>query len=61
VDFCRSGGEIVERFCVPLGSGDFGGVIAALPENVEAIYLGVRGTDPSIPCISTSWREPTRT
>jgi ABC-type branched-subunit amino acid transport system substrate-binding protein len=45
VDFCRAGGEIVERFWVPLGSGDFGGVIAALPEDVDAIYLGVGGTD----------------
>jgi ABC-type branched-subunit amino acid transport system substrate-binding protein len=45
VDFCRAGGEIVDRFWVPLGSSDFGGVIAALPEDVDAIYLGVGGTD----------------
>lgn len=45
VDFCKAGGEIVERFWVPLGSSDFGAVIAALPEDVDAIYLGVGGTD----------------
>jgi branched-chain amino acid transport system substrate-binding protein len=45
VDFCRAGGEIVERFWVPLGSGDFGGVIAQLPDDVDAIYLGMGGTD----------------
>jgi branched-chain amino acid transport system substrate-binding protein len=45
VDFCRAGGEIVERFWVPLGSSDFGGVIAALPDDMDAIYLGVGGTD----------------
>ncbi|MFN3260612.1 MAG: ABC transporter substrate-binding protein [Pikeienuella sp.] len=45
VDFCKAGGEIVERFWVPLGSSDFGGVIAALPDDVDAIYLGVGGTD----------------
>jgi branched-chain amino acid transport system substrate-binding protein len=45
VDFCRAGGEIVERFWVPLGSSDFGGVIASLPDDVDAIYLGVGGTD----------------
>ena len=45
VDFCKAGGEIVERLWVPLGSGDFGGVIAKLPDNVDAIYLGVGGTD----------------
>jgi ABC-type branched-subunit amino acid transport system substrate-binding protein len=44
-DFCSHGGEIVERFWVPLGSSDFGGVIAQLPDDVDAIYLGMGGTD----------------
>lgn len=45
VDFCQAGGEIVERFWQPLGSSDFGAVIAALPDDVDAIYLGLGGTD----------------
>ncbi|MGE0847988.1 MAG: ABC transporter substrate-binding protein [Hyphomicrobiaceae bacterium] len=45
VDFCKAGGELVERLWVPLGSGDYAGVIAKLPDNVDAIYLGVGGTD----------------
>lgn len=45
VDFCRAGGDIVERFWVPLGSSDFAGVIAQMPDDVDAIYLGVGGTD----------------
>ena len=45
VDFCKAGGEIAERLWVPLGSCDFAGVIAKLPDNVDAIYLGVGGTD----------------
>jgi ABC-type branched-subunit amino acid transport system substrate-binding protein len=45
LDFCNAGGEIVERFWMPLGSSDFGSVIAALPDDVDAIYLGVGGTD----------------
>ncbi|MFN3687543.1 ABC transporter substrate-binding protein [Salinarimonas sp.] len=45
VDFCRAGGEIVDRFWVPLGSADFAGVIAQLPDDVDAIYLGMGGTD----------------
>ena len=45
VDFCKAGGEIVEHLWVPLGSGDYAGVIAKLPDNVDAIYLGVGGTD----------------
>jgi ABC-type branched-subunit amino acid transport system substrate-binding protein len=45
VGFCQAGGELVERLWVPLGSGDYAGVIAKLPDNVDAIYLGVGGTD----------------
>jgi len=45
VDFCKAGGEIAERLWVPLGSGDYAGVIAKLPDNVDAIYLGMGGTD----------------
>jgi branched-chain amino acid transport system substrate-binding protein len=45
VDFCKAGGEIVERFWQPLGSTDFGSVIAAMPDDVDAIYLGLGGTD----------------
>lgn len=44
-DFCQAGGEIAERFWVPLGSSDFGAVIAAMPDDIDAIYLGVGGTD----------------
>ena len=45
VDYCKAGGEIAERLWVPLGSGDYAGVIAKLPDNVDAIYLGMGGTD----------------
>jgi branched-chain amino acid transport system substrate-binding protein len=44
-DFCEAGGEIVERFWLPLGSGDFASIIAAMPDDVDAIYLGIGGTD----------------
>ena len=43
--FCNAGGEIVERFWVPLGSKDFASIIAALPDDVDAIYLGLGGGD----------------
>lgn len=44
-DFCMAGGDIVERFWVPLGNSDFGAVIAALPDDIDALYLGLGGTD----------------
>lgn len=45
IDFCRAGGDIVRRFWVPLGSADYAAVIAQLPDDVDAIYLGLGGTD----------------
>ena len=43
--FCEAGGEIVERLWVPLGTKDFASVIASLPDDVDAIYLGLGGGD----------------
>jgi len=45
IDFCAQGGEVSERFWVPLGTKDFGSIIAALPDDVDAIYLGLGGGD----------------
>ena len=45
LDFCRAGGEIVDRHWSPLGNSDFASIIAALPDDVDAIYLGLGATD----------------
>ncbi len=45
LDFCAAGGEIVERYWTPLGNSDFASVIAALPYDIDAIYLGLGATD----------------
>lgn len=44
-DFCSQGGEVTERLWVPLGTKDFASIIAALPDDVDAIYLGLGGGD----------------
>jgi len=44
-EFCAAGGEVTERLWVPLGTKDFGSIIAALPDDVDAIYLGLGGGD----------------
>ena len=43
--YCEAGGKIVERQWVPLGTKDFGSIIAALPDDVDAIYVGLGGAD----------------
>lgn len=45
LEFCGLGGQITERFWVPLGTKDFGSVIAKLPDDVDAIFLGLGGGD----------------
>jgi len=45
LDYCNAGGKIVERQWVPLGTKDFASIIAALPDDVDAIYLGLGGAD----------------
>jgi len=44
-EFCAAGGEITERLWVPLGTKDFASIIASLPDDVDAIYLGLGGGD----------------
>jgi branched-chain amino acid transport system substrate-binding protein len=45
LEYCKAGGQITERFWVPLGTKDFASIIAKLPEDVDAIYLGLGGGD----------------
>ncbi len=45
--FCRLGGEapLDARFWVPIGNKDYSSVIAALPDDVDAIYVALGGAD----------------
>ena len=45
--FCRLGGksDIKSRFWVPIGNKDYASVIAALPDDVDAIFVALGGAD----------------
>ena len=45
LDYCPLGGQITKRIWVPLGTEDFSSVISSLPDDVDAIYLGLGGAD----------------
>ena len=45
LEFCALGGQVTNRQWVPLGTKDFASTIAALPDDVDAIYLGLGGAD----------------
>ena len=43
--FCRDGGHVPKKFWVPIGNKDFSSVIAAIPDNADAIYVALGGAD----------------
>ena len=43
--YCNAGGKITNRQWVPLGTKDFASIIAALPDDVDALYIGLGGAD----------------
>lgn len=45
--YCRMGGKaaVKDRFWVPLGTKDYSSVIAALPDDVDALMVGLGGAD----------------
>lgn len=44
-EFCKAGGKVPSKSWVPIGNKDFSSVIAALPEDVDAIYVALGGAD----------------
>ena len=43
--FCKAGGHVPSKFWVPIGNKDFSSVIAAIPDDVDAIYVALGGAD----------------
>lgn len=43
--FCKLGGKVPAKFWVPIGNKDFSSVIAALPDDVDAILVVLGGAD----------------
>ncbi|HEU0221508.1 MAG TPA: ABC transporter substrate-binding protein [Paracoccaceae bacterium] len=44
-EFCGAGGTVVSKSWVPIGNKDFSSVIAALPDDIDAIYVALGGAD----------------
>ena len=45
LEYCKAGGQIAKRIWVPLGTKDYSSVISSLPDDIDAIYLGLGGAD----------------
>ena len=44
-DFCRLGGRVPAKFWVPIGTKDYSSVIASLPDDIDAVFVGLGGSD----------------
>lgn len=44
-EFCKAGGKVPSKSWVPIGNKDYSSVIAAIPDNVDAIYVALGGAD----------------
>ena len=44
-EFCKAGGHVTSKSWVPIGNKDFSSVIAAIPDDVDAIYVALGGAD----------------
>ncbi len=44
-DFCALGGQVVEKFYVPLGTRDYATTVASIPQDIDALYVALGGSD----------------
>jgi branched-chain amino acid transport system substrate-binding protein len=44
-EFCSKGGHVVDKYWVPIGNKDYSSVIAQIPDNIDAIYVMLGGSD----------------
>ena len=42
-EFCKAGGKVPSKSWVPIGNKDYSSVIAAIPDDVDAIYVALGG------------------
>lgn len=45
LEFCRAGGEILERYWVPLSTKEYGEIINQMPDEADAIVVSLGGSD----------------
>ncbi len=43
--FCELGGKVVDKYWVPIGNKDYSSIIAAIPTDIDAIYVALGGAD----------------
>ena len=44
-DYCKLGGKVPAKFWVPIGTKDYSSIISAIPDDVDALWVGLGGAD----------------
>lgn len=44
-EFCSAGGKVPEKFWTPIGNKDYSSVVYAIPQDVDAIFVSLGGSD----------------
>ena len=44
-EFCAAGGTVPEKFWTPIGNADYSSVVYAIPQDVDAIFVALGGSD----------------
>jgi branched-chain amino acid transport system substrate-binding protein len=45
LEYCRLGGVIVDKLWVPLGNSDYSTIIPSIPDDIDAVFVALGGTD----------------
>ena len=43
--YCKAGGKVLKRFWVPVGNKDYSAVVASIPDDIDAIFVALGGSD----------------
>ena len=43
--YCHVGGKVVKKFWIPLGTSDYSAIFPQIPNDVDAVYVALGGTD----------------
>jgi len=43
--YCKAGGKVLKRYWVPVGNKDYSAVVASIPDDIDAIFVALGGSD----------------
>ena len=44
-EYCRAGGHVPKKFWVPIGNKDYSSIVYAIPQDVDAVFVVLGGSD----------------